>query len=194
MVVGLELAQSPTLYMIGNMPCGPLADQVLSKDGATNLGNMYPSNLRADLLPISIAAAQAINKAWKLKANWGLDFVLNDQGVPIIVDLNMGRPNGNFAIRMWISRCPRLLSVYTSSWFIPLDAPNIQDLIDALRSEDLLWNGLEGVIVYQYFVGCACSYAVASSHGDSGLEDVLSRLTTCMLKRFSLNICAHEIA
>jgi hypothetical protein len=172
MVVGQELVQSPTIYMIGDMPCGLLSDQVLSEDGATNLGNKYPSNLRSDLFPLCVAAAQAVNKAWGLKANWGLDFVLNADGVPIIVDLNMGRPNGNFAIRMWASRCPRSLSIYTSSWFIPVDGPNIQELTDALRCEDLLWNGSEGAVVYQHSFGCVSSYAVASSSGNSGLQDV----------------------
>jgi hypothetical protein len=169
MVVGRKPVQSPTLYMIGDRPCGFLADQVLSKDGATNLGNKYPSNLRADLLPACIQAAQAMNQIWKLTSNWGLDFVINAAGTPIIVDLNMGRPNGNFAVRVWASRCPRRLSIYTSSWFVPLDGPKIQELTDALRSEDLLWNGSEGTIVYQHFVGCECSYAVASHAGDRGI-------------------------
>lgn len=190
MVVGHELVQSPTIYMIGDMPCGLLSDQVLSKDGATNLGNKYPSNLRSDVFPLCVAAAQAVNKAWSLKANWGLDFVLNAEGVPIIVDINMGRPNGNLAIRMWASRCPRPLSIYTSSWFIPLNGPNIQDLTDALRFEDLLWNGSEGAVVYQHSVGCVSSYAVASSSGNSGLQAVLSKLRTLMLKRFGINIGA----
>jgi len=193
MVVGHELVQSPTLYMIGDMPCGLLSDQVLSKDGATNLGNKYPSKLRTDLFSVCVAAAQAVNKAWSLKANWGLDFVIDAKGIPIIVDLNMGRPNGNLAVRMWASRCPRLLSIYTSSWFIPLDGPNIQELTDALRSEDLLWNGSEGAVVYQHSAGSVSSYAVASSSGDSVLHDVLSKLTTLMLKRFGMNIGAHEV-
>jgi hypothetical protein len=186
MVVGRKPVQSPTLYMIGDKPCGFLADQVLSEDGATNLGNKYPSNLRADLLTVCIEAALAINQTWKLTSNWGLDFVLNASGIPTIVDLNMGRPNGNVAVRMWASRCPQRLSIYTSSWFVPLNGPKIQELTDALRSEDLLWNGSEGAIVYQHFAGCECSYAMASHSGDSGLQDIMSKLTTLMLKRFGI--------
>lgn len=188
MVVGCKPVQSPTLYMIGDTPCGFLADQVLSEDGATNLGNKYPSNLRADLLPVCVEAAQAINQTWKLTSNWGLDFVINASGIPIIVDLNMGRPNGNFAVRMWASRCSRRLSIYTSSWFVPLNGPKIQDLTDALLSEDLLWNGSDGTIVYQHFGGCECSYAVASTSGDSGLRHIMSKLSTLMLKRFGIDV------
>jgi hypothetical protein len=190
LVVGGEPVQSPTLYMIGDVPCGFLADQVLSRDGATNLGNKYPSNLRTDLFPVCVAAAQTVNKAWSLKANWGLDFVINTEGIPIIVDLNMGRPNGNLAIRMWASRCSRPLSIYTSSWFIPCNGPNIQDLTDALRSGGLLWNGSEGAVVYQHSVGCVSSYAVASCIGDSGIQRVLSKLSTLMLNAFGIIVLA----
>lgn len=188
MVVGHTSVQSPTIYMIGDRPCGLLSDQVLSKDGTVNLGNKYPSNLRSDLFPLCVSAAQAVNKAWKLKANWGLDFVINCEGVPIVVDINMGRPNGNLGIRMWASRCPQLLSIYSSSWFIPLNGPTIQDLTDALRFTGLLWNGSEGAIVYQHAVGCVSQYAVASSSGNTGLQALLSKLTTLMLKRFGINI------
>jgi hypothetical protein len=191
MVVGCEPVQSPTLYMIGDTPCGFLADQVLSKDGATNLGNKYPSKLRKDLLPVCVEAAQAINQTWKLTSNWGLDFVLNASGSPVIVDLNMGRPNGNFAVRMWASRCAHRLSIFTSSWVVPLNGPKIHDLTDALLSEDLLWNGFDGTIVYQHFVGCECSYAVASTSGDSGLQHIMSKLSTLMLKRFGIDVAIN---
>jgi hypothetical protein len=188
MVVGHELVQSPTLYMIGDKPCGLLSDQVLSKDGTRNLGNKYPSTWRADLFPVCVAAAHAVNKIWCLKANWGLDFVLNADGIPIIVDLNMGRPNGNLAVRMWASRCSQPLSLYTSSWLVPPNGPSIHHLTDALRSEDLLWNGSEGAIVYQHAVACECSYAVASSFGYGAVQDILSKLATLMLKRFGINM------
>lgn len=190
MVVGGESVQSPTLYMIGDVPCGLLADQVLSEDGTVNFGNKYPSNLRTDLLTMCTTAAQTLNKAWNLKANWGLDFVVNADGIPIVVDLNMGRPNGNLAVRMWAKRCPLPLSVYTSSWFIPLDGPSIQDLTDALRFHDLLWNGSDGVIVYQHFAGRVSSYALASDSGDIGLQRVLSKLTVMMLECFKINVMA----
>jgi len=191
MVVGCKPVESPTLYMIGDTPCGFLADQVLSKDGATNLGNKYPSNLPTDLVLVCVEAAQAINQIWKLTSNWGLDFVLNASGIPIIVDLNMGRPNGNFAVRMWASRRSRRLAIYSSSWFVPLNGPKIQDLTDALLSEDLLWNGSDGTIVYQHFVGCECSYAVASTGGDSGLQHIMSKLSTLMLKRFGIDVAIY---
>lgn len=188
MVVGCKPVQSPTLYMIGDSPCEFLADQVLSRDGATNLGNKYPSNLPADLLPMCTAAAKKINQTWKLTSNWGLDFVLNDSGIPIIVDLNMGRPNGNLAVRMWASRCPYPLSIFTSSWYIPPTGPKIRDLTDALRSENLLWNGFEGAILYQYFAGCESSYAVASTSGNTGVQHILSKLSTFMLKHFGIQM------
>ena len=107
-MIGRKPAQSPTIYMIGDSPCGFLADQVLSEDGITNYGNKYPSNLQADLLPLCVEAAQAINQVWKLDSNWGLDFVINTEGIPVIVDLNMGRPNGNFAVRMSLTESDHL--------------------------------------------------------------------------------------
>eukprot|EP00403_Amphidinium_massartii_P043188 CAMPEP_0178437926 /NCGR_PEP_ID=MMETSP0689_2-20121128/35278_1 /TAXON_ID=160604 /ORGANISM="Amphidinium massartii, Strain CS-259" /LENGTH=486 /DNA_ID=CAMNT_0020060211 /DNA_START=58 /DNA_END=1518 /DNA_ORIENTATION=+ len=190
MVIGCKPAQSPTIYMIGDTPCGFLADQVLSEDGATNLGNKYPSNLRTDLLPLCVEAAQAINQVWGLKCNWGLDFVINSSGIPIIVDLNMGRPNGNLAVRMWASRSQQPLSIFTSSWFIPEDGPTIAELTDALRSAGLLWNGANGVMVYQHFRQSTCSYAVASTSGDAALKRITCDLQALMQERFGIIIAS----
>merc|ERR1719210_1242517 len=96
---------SPTLYMIGGEPCALLADQILQCEGVVNDGNRWPSPTASEqLTQTCIAAASEIQRVWGLKSQWGLDFVIDQGGVPIVVDLNMGRPNGNFSVRLWESR------------------------------------------------------------------------------------------
>jgi len=192
LVVGGSPLQSPTLYMIGNSVCGQLADQVLLEDGVTNIGNTYPSKLRADLLTMCTTAAQNLNKHWGLTSNWGLDFVIDAAGDPIIVDLNMGRPNGNFAVRLWASRQNAPLNIFTSSWAIPVaGGPTISEINDMLTKESLLWNGREGVMVYQHVPGFESSFAVASGIGDEAISSVLSRLSELMRLRFGIEVYAQ---
>lgn len=191
MVVGGSPLQSPTLYMIGNSVCGQLADQVLLDDGVTNIGNTYPSKLRADLLTVCAMAAQKLNKHWGLTSNWGMDFVIDAGGDPIIVDLNMGRPNGNFAVRLWASRQNAALTLFTGSWAVPAaDGPTITAINNALTDESLLWNGREGVMVYQHIPGSQSSFAVASDRGDEAMNIVLSRLSEVMRLRFGIDVHA----
>ncbi|CAK0833926.1 unnamed protein product [Prorocentrum cordatum] len=182
MIIGLDIPQSPTLYMIGDTPCGPLADQVLADDCATNLGNRFPSMLQGeDLFSACVTASQEINKTWGMTSNWGLDFVLDKGGDAVIVDINMGRPNGNFAVRLWASISEKPLTVFTGSWTVPLHGPSIESIFESLRAANILWNGDEGVIVYQYVPGCPSSYAIASAHGPDGVSQLQVRLSKIML-------------
>lgn len=193
LVVGGKPLKSPTLYMIGHNVCGRLADQVLLDDGVTNIGNKFPSTLRTDLLTVCANAAQRLNKCWGLTSNWGMDFVIDANGDPIIVDLNMGRPNGNFAVRLWASRQKCALTIFTGSWVIPATStcgPTIHEIRDALMQEHLLWNGHEGVIVYQHILGLESSFAVASSFGEPAMNSVLSSLSNVMCKRFGVKVSA----
>ncbi|CAK0824963.1 unnamed protein product [Prorocentrum cordatum] len=182
MVIGLDTPQSPTLYMIGDTPCGPLADQVLADDCSTNLGNRFPSMLQdEDLFSACVKASQEINKTWGMTSNWGLDFVLDKGGDAVIVDINMGRPNGNFAVRLWASLSEKPLTVFTGSWTVPVHGPSIESIFESLRAANILWNGDEGVIVYQHVPGCPSSYAIASARGADGVSQLQARLSKTML-------------
>jgi hypothetical protein len=172
MVIGMTVPQSPTLYMIGDMPCGPLADQELGEDCTTNLGNILPSVLQQDLFSACVEAAQEINKTWHLTSNWGLDFVVDKGGCAVIVDINMGRPNGNFACHLWLCRSLQYQAMYTGAWMLPESGPSIEEIYDSLRSAKLLWNGTQGIIVYQYVPGSPSSYAIASEDGLDGVERI----------------------
>mmetsp|Transcript_119243 Transcript_119243/g.266345 ORF Transcript_119243/g.266345 Transcript_119243/m.266345 type:complete len:464 (+) Transcript_119243:72-1463(+) len=183
MIIGLDRPQSPTLYMLGDKPCGPLADQVLADDCATNLGNRFPSMLQdEDLFSACVTAAQEINKTWGMTSNWGLDFVLDREGGAVIVDINMGRPNGNFAVRLWASLSQKPLTVFTGSWTAPQNnGPSMESIFEFLHAANCLWNGEEGVIVYQYVPGCPSSYAIASVHGPDAVSQLQARLAKAML-------------
>jgi len=188
MIIGLDRPQSPTLYMLGDTACGPLADQVLADDCATNLGNMFPSMLQdEDLFRACVKASQEINKTWGMTSNWGLDFVLDREGGAVIVDINMGRPNGNFAVRLWASLSEKPLTVFTGSWTVPqTNGPSIESIFGSLRTANCLWNGEEGVIVYQHVLGCPSSYAIASARGPDAVSQLQVRLSKTMLD-------AHDI-
>ena len=189
LVVGRGPKQSPTLYMIGNAPCGRLADQVLLEDGVTKVGVRYPSRTPADLLAVCTNAAQRLNSILDLTGPWSLDFVLGHRGDPIIVDFNTGRPSGHLSIRFWASRLSPDLCIQTGSWLVPSSCdPGIRKIYSALRHEKLLWNGREGVVVYQHVPGSPSSFAVASCFGDKAVGSLLRALAKLMLERFSAEI------
>jgi len=73
-----------------------------------------------DLLSACVTASQEINNTWGMTGNWGLDFVLDSEGSAVVVDINMGRPNGNFAVWLWASLSEKPLAVFTGTWTIPL--------------------------------------------------------------------------
>lgn len=189
MVIGLDAPQSPTLYMLGDRPCGPLADQVLSDDCVTNLGNRFPSVLQDEgLLDACVRASQEINKTWGMTSNWGLDFVLDSEGGAVVVDINMGRPNGNFAVWLWASLSEKPLTVFTGSWTLPLNnGPPISSIFETLRAANLYWNGEEGVIVYQNNPGGPSSFAIVSARGPDAVAQLRSRVSKTMVD-------AHGIA
>eukprot|EP00930_Biecheleria_cincta_P049235 TRINITY_DN34482_c0_g1_i1.p1 TRINITY_DN34482_c0_g1~~TRINITY_DN34482_c0_g1_i1.p1 ORF type:complete len:493 (+),score=93.47 TRINITY_DN34482_c0_g1_i1:62-1540(+) len=188
-VVSGKPTQSPTLYMLGDSPCGRLADQVLLEDGVTNIGNKYPSNLRTDMLTVCTLAAQKLNKVWGLTSNWGLDFVIDADGTPIIVDLNMGRPNGNFAVRLWASRQKQTLSIFTGSYRPPSsEGFSIGELMTELQKEKLLWDGTEGAIVYQHIPGFESGFAIASSLGEKAIDSLLCRFAKILKERFGVQM------
>lgn len=188
MVIGQDRPQSPTLYMLGGRPCGPLADQVLSDDCTTNLGNWFPSMLQdEDLLSACVTASQEINKTWGLTGNWGLDFVLDSEGSAVVVDINMGRPNGNFAVWLWASLSEKPLAVFTGTWTIPLNnGPSIESIFESLRAANCYWNGEEGVVVYQNVPGGPSSYAIASARGSDAVSNLRARVSKTMFDAYGI--------
>jgi len=190
MVIGLDGTQSPTLYLLGDKPCGPLADQVLADDCATNLGNLFPSMLQdEDLFSACAKASQQINKTWGMTSNWGLDFVLDSEGDAVIVDINMGRPNGNFAVRLWASLSEQPLTVFTGTWMLPLsNGPSIESIFESLCAANCNWNGEEGVIVYQNVLGGPSSYAIASARGPDAVSKLQVRVSKTMLDAHGISV------
>mmetsp|Transcript_57090 Transcript_57090/g.183457 ORF Transcript_57090/g.183457 Transcript_57090/m.183457 type:complete len:527 (-) Transcript_57090:633-2213(-) len=175
-------AESPTLYMIGAEPCGALADQLLSGGGAINDGNRWPSSSASEqLTQTCVAAAQKIQEVWGLRSQWGLDFVIGRDGAPVIVDLNMGRPNGNFSVRLWESRHCQRVYLHTSSW-VPPTGVGAGAFFRALRERGLAWDGaaLQGVLVYQHFQGQDSAYAVASSESWEAVDGIMASLQELM--------------
>lgn len=181
--------ESPTLYMIGAEPCGPLADQILMDNGTVNDGNRWPSPsfvASEQLTQTCIAAARDIQRVWGLKSQWGLDFVINRHGAPIIVDLNMGRPNGNFAVRLWESVYQNLY-LHTSSWKPPAGV-TVEVFFRALQEQRLAWDpvALQGVLAYQHFQGQYSAFVVASACSWETVHSYLVRLQELMAELIEL--------
>jgi hypothetical protein len=177
MIEGLGELQSPTLYMIGGEPCGLLGDQLLRDGGSVNLGNRWPSQQSTEKRTQEcINIALALQKHWQLTSNWGLDYVIDSNEVPVIVDLNMGRPNGNFAVRLWESTYPQQLFLHTGSLETPADA-SCDILFDILESQGLLWNdyNLEGILVYQFLPTQTSSFVVASASGWARVDQIVKQ-------------------
>ncbi|CAK0832688.1 unnamed protein product [Prorocentrum cordatum] len=116
-----------------------------------------------------------------MTSNWGLDFVLEKGGDAVIVDINMGRPNGNFAVRLWASLSEKPLTVFTGSWTVPGHALSIQSIFEPLRAAKILWNGDEGVIMYQHVPDCPSSYVIASERGADGVSQLQARFSKTVL-------------
>jgi len=174
--------ESPTLYMLGAEPLGPLADQILAENGAVNDGNRWPSSCASErLTQTCVAAAREIQKVWGLRSQWGLDFVVDRRGAPVVVDLNMGRPNGNFSVRLWEGRLCQNLYLHTSSW-VPPAGVSAGAFFGALREQGLAWDpaALEGVLVYQHFQGRSSAYVVASAGSWEAVDGCLGRLRELM--------------
>jgi hypothetical protein len=177
MIDGVGELQSPTLYMLGGEPCGLLADQLLRDDGATNDGNRWPSRQSTEKHTVDcIAAANALHQHWQLTSNWGLDYVIDSNDMPVIVDLNMGRPNGNFAVRLWESTYAQQLYLHTASFDTPVDA-SCELLFDDLKSKGLLWSQdkLEGVIVNQFLPGQMSSFVIACASSWARVDEILKQ-------------------
>jgi hypothetical protein len=183
LIEGLGERESPTLYMLGSEPCGLLGDRLLANGGTRSLGNRWPSAHSTERLTQQcVQAGKALQSIWNIRSNWGLDFVVNPEGEPVIVDINMGRPIGNFAVRLWESRFVQQLFLHTST-MDPLTA-GCEEVFDALQTEGLLWEEakLEGVVMYQYLSNQQSRYTIASATGWERVDALLERFQTLVGK------------
>jgi len=181
-MVGAKGGISPTVYMIGSTPIA-IADQLMH--GTRNKGNISPSGTDAALQRAMTEAGVAIGNHLGLTGQWGLDFVIDETtGAPVVVDLNMGRPNGSLAYYMWGSTQPRpsgRLSEKLHQIAISRASPEnatASELVALLRDSGLLWQpgSVEGVVPVQFLSGCASSLLCASWYSRSAALALVSRL------------------
>jgi len=181
-MVGARGGISPTVYMIGSTPIA-VADQLM--DGTRNKGNISPSNADAELQRAMTEAGVAIGNHLGLTGQWGLDFVIDESTrAPVVVDLNMGRPNGSLAYYMWgslQSRPSDLLSDKLHQIAISRSSPvddTAGSLIELLRDSALLWQTgcTEGVVPVQFISARASSLLCASWYSRSAALSLVSRL------------------
>jgi hypothetical protein len=171
---------SPAVYMCGDKVLA-IVDQVII-DGR-NTGNAYPSIQAADVQERMINACRSIHAAFGVHGQWGADFVIDTDRVPVIVDLNMGRPLGSLGYLIWRSMqpAPRIVSSTTRLRMLvcermpPVDQ-TLQDLRALLRAEGLLWSCPEGVVVVQHLPGHWSAILCASWQGRKALHTLYARL------------------
>jgi len=155
-MVGAKNGPSPTIYMCGEHVL-MIADQLM-KDG-TNEGNVAPSTISSKLQSEIAKAGKALGRYLGLTSQWGMDFVMNPvTGDPIIVDLNLGRPNGSLANYMWASRQPRpqdASSAFLQQYALMRKSPTgetLEDFNRLLETSGLLWTEgcLEGIVPFSH--------------------------------------------
>lgn len=104
---------SPVLQSLGSQTF-PCCDQVL--EGHVHMGNAYPSKLPPFITSRCERAFKALREHESfslLNGFWGVDFVIEaDSHEPVLVDLNMARPNGNHFNLIFVS----LLPVPPAAW------------------------------------------------------------------------------
>jgi len=103
-----------------------------------------------------------------LNGQWGVDFAIDGRGTPIMVDLNMGRPNGSLSYYCWRARqtdpkgdttaggAQRKLALAAST-FCPPVGLRLSDLAASLKASGLLWSSQHGsgVVLAQFLPGVA---------------------------------------
>eukprot|EP00322_Chrysochromulina_rotalis_P000411 CAMPEP_0115828598 /NCGR_PEP_ID=MMETSP0287-20121206/657_1 /TAXON_ID=412157 /ORGANISM="Chrysochromulina rotalis, Strain UIO044" /LENGTH=1056 /DNA_ID=CAMNT_0003281821 /DNA_START=340 /DNA_END=3510 /DNA_ORIENTATION=- len=171
-MVGKPGQPSPTVYMVGAR-VAVVADQLLSPCGTENLGNISPAT------QVSPSVVEAMKRACVelgthlgLRGQWGVDFVLDEMEMPVMVDLNMGRPNGSLSYYCWRARqpppahqahegyawgsfhhqrTPQELAMACTTFCPPTGLP-LAVLAQDLRERGLLWDSSrgDGVILAQY--------------------------------------------
>lgn len=171
---------SPAVYMCGDTVLA-IVDQIIV-DGR-NTGNAYPSIQTVDVQERMLNACRSIHATLGVHGQWGADFVIDADRVPVIVDLNMGRPLGSLGYLMWRSMQPepRIVSSTTRLRMLvcermpPVDQ-TLRELKASLRAEGLLWSCPEGVVVVQHIPGHWSAILCASWQGREALRALYARL------------------
>ena len=181
-MIGAKGGPSPTVYMCGSTPIA-IADQVM--EGASNVGNFIPSTAPSKMQQAMVEAGKAIGDYLGLRGQWGLDFVVDEATQnPVIVDLNMGRPNGNLSYFLWHSRQtppPALASHELFQTVLERVGPmgeTAGEFVQLLRNAGLLWHAgcAEGVLPAMHISGMSSSIVVASWKSRNALQSLCKRL------------------
>jgi hypothetical protein len=167
-MVGAPGKPSPTVYMVGST-VAVVADQLLTACGTVNLGNVSPATQVApSVLRMMGHTCSALGRHLGLQGQWGVDFVLDDYDQPVMVDLNMGRPNGSLSYYCWRARQlppshldehmhaaePPMLAMAASTFVSP-EHLRLAPFAASLRTAGLLWDSArgDGIILAQHMPG-----------------------------------------
>ena len=188
-MVGKPGQPSPTIYMVGRR-VAVVADQLLSPCGTVNLGNVSPAAQVDNALTDAMSAACVeLGTYLGLVGQWGVDFVLDEAGTPVMVDLNMGRPNGSLSYYCWRARQPDpdarvgtnkcALALAASTFCFP-EALRLAPFAASLKA--LLWdaNRGRGIILAQHLPGIPGGGTVlaASWEGTADAQNILDGFRT----------------
>jgi len=195
-MVGSFGQPSPTVYMVG-CTAAVVADQLLTPCGTINLGNVSPATqVPPSVVDVMAHACAELGRYLNLRGQWGADFVLDDSGAPVIVDLNMGRPNGSFSYYCWRARqsCTTPRSIVTTdgagdanpltqqlalaaTTYCPPAELRVAMLAAALDAKGLLWDPKrgDGIILAQHLPGVEGGGTVlaASFQGTAAAQELL---------------------
>ena len=190
-MIGAKGGPSPTVYMCGSTPI-VVADQVMGGTNGSfvNQGNFVPSAAPSAMQQTMRDAGAAIGEYLGLRGQWGLDFVINEATQdPVIVDLNMGRPNGSLSYFLWRSRQvpPPTL---TSEDGRPLElhqtvvdrlgpaGETADDFVQLLRKEGMLWlpGRTEGVVPAIFLSGWSGTILCVSWKSRAAVSALITRL------------------
>jgi len=130
-----------------------------------------------ETLEDSHEAAQQINQTLMPESSSAADLTGMQGNVAVI--------GGTLAVHMWANRtlCP--VDVSTLEYHVPSRCTmSIKNIMNLLQSEELLWDGDDGVIVYQYAPGSVLAFAVASRAGTEAVEAIRAKLERKMLEHF----------
>jgi len=158
-----------TLHMFGGEPCTWQCGQ--------------------DLPVCCIEAAWHISEILMLKDHWSIDFARDSTGMLIIMDIFKSRPFQNSSVQLWASRARHSLALSMVECGIPAAcAPSAKEIMNLLQSANLLWDGDEGIIVYQYAPGAILSLAIASSFGGGAVDVMHAEFSKLMFGNFGLAV------
>lgn len=173
-----------------------------------NNGNLTPSVLSDEAVQAMARAGVAIGSYLGLNGQWGMDFVLDsrlsaggDAHTPVIVDLNMGRPNGSLAYFLWrslqrppadaASSCAVLTQL--TCYRRPHPAETLDEFVGVLKACGLLFRAasatrepsderqcaaefVEGVVVAQHMPGEWSTILCVSWRGSQAAHALYVRL------------------